>query len=176
MPSPTQIALRRVPRPLRPFLVRHRKLVKFLLVGGTCFVLTLAVNYTLKLTVLSAKPVTALIIATTVATVVSYVLNRQWSFRSNGAHRREFFLFLLVSGLAILVNAVPQMVAEYVLGLRSPHVSRANQEISDFLSGIIVGTLLATGFRWWAMKRWVFVHRPDLAPPSPDARAQEPVA
>lgn len=161
MPSPTQIALRRVPHPLRPFLVRHRKLVKFLLVGGTCFLLTMAVNYGLKLTVLSAKPVTALIVATTVATVVSYVLNRQWSFRSSGEHRREFILFLVVSGLAILVNAVPQMVAEYVLGLRTPHVSRAAQEISDFLSGMILGTLLATGFRWWAMKRWVFVHRPE---------------
>ncbi|WP_045298732.1 GtrA family protein [Saccharothrix sp. ST-888] len=172
MPSPTQRALALVPARLRPFLVQHRKLVKFLLVGGTCFVLTMAVNFGLKLTVLHAKPVASLTVATVVATLVSYVLNRQWSFRTNGTHR-EAVLFFVVSGLAILVNDAPLAVSRYLLDLREPDVSAFTQEVADFLSGMIVGTLLAMVFRYWAMKRWVFLsERPPAAGGRPEPRPE----
>lgn len=158
MPSPTQKALARVPDRLRPFLVQHRKLVKFLLVGGTCFVLTMVINFGLKLTVLQSKPVVALTIANVIATVVSYILNRQWSFRANG-RQREAVLFFVVSGLAVLVNDAPLAVSRYLLDLRAPNISSFGQEVADFLSGMILGTLIAMVFRFWAMKRWVFVHQ-----------------
>ncbi|AUG79648.1 membrane protein [Kitasatospora sp. MMS16-BH015] len=168
MPSPTQRALALVPERVRPLLVRHRKLVKFLLVGGTCFVLTMVVNFALKLTVLKEKPVIALTIATVLATVVSYALNRQWAFRANG-RQREAVLFFVVSGLAILVNDAPLALSRYVFDLREPDVSHFGQEVADFLSGMIVGTLLAMVFRYWAMKRWVFL--PDT-PPAPAGRPE----
>jgi putative flippase GtrA len=169
MPSPTQRVLTRVPRRFRPFLVRHRRLVKFLLVGGSCFVLTMALNFGLRHTVLTEKPVVALTVATVVATVVSYVLNRQWSFRAHG-RQREAVLYLVVSGVAVLVNDAPLVVSRYVLDLREPHVTALAEEAADFLSGMIVGTLLAMGFRYWAMNRWVFTRRagplPADRPPS----------
>lgn len=169
MPSPTQKALARVPDQLRPFLVQHRKLVKFLLVGGTCFVLTMVINFGLKLTVLQSKPVVALTIATVIATVVSYILNRQWSFRANG-RQREAVLFFVVSGIAVLVNDAPLVASRYLFDLREPDVSSFTQEAADFLSGMIIGTLLAMAFRYWAMKRWVFVHQDD------PVSAEEPAA
>ncbi|MFD9127915.1 GtrA family protein [Kitasatospora sp. NPDC059571] len=164
MPSPTQRALARVPERYRPFLVQHRKLVKFALVGGTCFVLTTVIDLGLKLTVLQSKPVVALTIATVIATVVSYVLNRQWSFRANGK-QREAILFFVVSALAIVVNDIPLAFSRYVLDLREPDVSHVAQESADFLSGMIVGTLLAMVFRYWAMNRFVFT-RSRLQPPA----------
>ncbi|MBV6702295.1 GtrA family protein [Kitasatospora aureofaciens] len=169
MPSPTQRVLARVPARLRPFLVRHRRLVKFLLVGGTCFALTTVINFELKFTVLEHKPVVALTIATVIATVVSYVLNRRWAFRAGG-RQREAVLFLLVSAVAIGVNDVPLAISRYVLDLREPFVSSFTQEIADFLSGMIVGTFVAMLFRFWAMQRWVFTR---LAEPSATA-AQPP--
>jgi putative flippase GtrA len=146
---------------LRPLVVKHRELVKFAFVGGTCFLLTAAVNYGLKLTVLRAKPVTALTIATIVATIVSYLLNRGWSFRSRGGRSRhlEATLFFLVSVLAIGINDVPLYLARYAFDLQYPTVSHFTQECSDFFSGMIIGTLLAMGFRWWALKKWVFPHQ-----------------
>ncbi|GJF32202.1 sugar translocase [Kitasatospora sp. NE20-6] len=164
MPSPTQRALARVPERWKPTLVQHRKLVKFLLVGGTCFVLTMAVDLGLKFTVLQHKPVVALTVATVIATAVSYVLNRQWSFRANGKHR-EAILFLVVSALAVVVNDLPLAFSRYVLDLREPDVTPLVQEVADFLSGMIVGTLLAMVFRFWAMNRWVFT-RTRLQPPA----------
>ncbi|WP_083976678.1 GtrA family protein [Kitasatospora azatica] len=155
MPSPTQKALAKVPGPLRPFLVQHRSLVKFLLVGGTCFVLTLVINYGLKLTVCGSKPVVALTIATAVATVVSYLLNRAWSFRSEGSHK-EAIPFIVVSAIAVGVNDLPLLASRYVFNLREPNVTHFTQEVADFMSGMILGTLVAMAFRYWAMKKFVF--------------------
>ncbi|MEU6236489.1 GtrA family protein [Kitasatospora sp. NPDC047058] len=165
MPSPTQRALAKVPAGLRPFLVRHRRLVKFLLVGGACFALTTVLNFSLKFTVLEHKPVVALTIATVVATTVSYVLNRQWSFRAVG-RRREVLLFLLVSTVAIGVNDLPLVASRYLLELREPRVTAFTQEVADFLSGMVVGTFVAMLFRYWAMRRWVFTRpaEPAAAP------------
>jgi putative flippase GtrA len=142
-------------------MVEHRELVKFAFTGGVCFVLTAGVNYGLKLTVLKAKPVTALTIAIIVATIASYLLNRGWSFRARGGRRRhvEAGLFFVVSGLGVLVNDIPLYLARYAFDLQYPNVSHLAQEVSDFLSGMIIGTLLGMAFRWWAMKKWVFPHQ-----------------
>lgn len=167
--SVVRFALARVPDPLRPHVVRHREMVKFALVGGSCFILTLVVNYGLKLTVLSGKPTTALTIANTVATVVSYLLNRSWSFRSTvDGHRRhlEFFLFVLVSAIAIGINDIPLYISHYAFNLQTPHVGKMTAEISDFVSGLIIGTLVAMVFRFWAMKHLVF-RKPRKAPEAP---------
>ncbi len=63
------------------------------------FVIDSAIFYTLKLTVLEPKPVTAKIIAGIVAVIASYILNREWSFRDRGGRERhhEALLFFGVS-------------------------------------------------------------------------------
>jgi putative flippase GtrA len=153
-----ETALNRVPEPLRSVLFRHRELLKFAVVGGICFVVTNAVNYALKLTVLNEKPVTALAIAVIVATIVSYVLNREWSFRTRGGRERhhEAALFFLFSGIGVALNSAPLGVSRYLLHLEVPRVSLFVQETADFVSGMILGTLLAMAFRLWAFKKWVF--------------------
>ncbi|MFJ5232727.1 GtrA family protein [Kitasatospora sp. NPDC088391] len=160
MPSPTQRALAVVPERYRPFLVKHRKLVKFLVVGGTCFMLTMLINFALKMTVLESKPVVALTIATVITTVVSYVLNRQWSFRAAG-RKREAAGFFVVSALAIGVNDLPLVASRYLFDFREPDVTHFAQEVADFFSGMIIGTLLAMAFRFWAMNRFVFTQFSD---------------
>jgi putative flippase GtrA len=170
--------LARVPEPLRKLLIRHRELLKFAIVGGTTFVIDNGIWYLLKLTVLEEKPVTAKIIAIIVATIVSYVLNREWSFRTRGGRERhhEAALFFMVSGVGVALNSAPLWVSRYVLLLEEPHVSRLVQEVADFASGSIIGMLLAMFFRFWAFKRWVF---PDELghkrryPPPPDDPVEE---
>jgi putative flippase GtrA len=137
---------------------RYRSFLRFLTVGGFCFGITVLVNYGLKYTVLARHPVTALVIATVVATIVSYILNREWSFRSRGGRHpaHEATLYFVVSGIGIALNAVPLYVSRYFLGLQVPEVSLLTQEAADFISGLILGTLIATVFRWWAFRKWVF--------------------
>jgi putative flippase GtrA len=156
--SVTDRMLALAPQPFRSLLLKRREVVKFLLVGGTCYLLTLVINYGLKLTVLSTRPVTALTIATVVTAVISYILNREWSFRTRGGRRRhhEASLFFLFSAVAIGLTDVPLLLARYVFDLQVPTVSRPVQELSDFICGMILGTLLGMFFRLWAFRRWVF--------------------
>lgn len=150
--------VRRLPEPLRSQALKHRELLKFAMVGGTCFVIDTAIFYALKLTVLTEKPVTAKIVATLVATIVSYVLNREWSFKTRGGRERhhEAALFFLVNGIGIAINSMPLWVSRYLLHLQEPNISRLGEEFADFVSAQIIGTLLAMAFRWWGYKKWVF--------------------
>lgn len=150
--------LARIPAPLRSILLKHRQLLKFAVVGATTFVIDNGIWYLLKLTILENNPVTAKIIAVIIATIVSYVLNREWSFRTRGGRERqhEAALFFLFSGIAVGLYSAPVYVSRYWLNLEMPHVSRLMQEVADFTAGSIIGTLLAMFFRYWAFKRWVF--------------------
>ncbi|WP_409492688.1 GtrA family protein [Amycolatopsis sp. cmx-11-12] len=139
-------------------LGKHREMLRFAVVGSASFVITMTVTYGLKFTVLTEKPVTALVTGVLVATVFSYVANREWSFRTRGGRERahEAALFFLLSAIALGLNALPQVVSRYVFKLEQPHVGLLTQEIADFVSGVIIGTLLGTAFRWWSFKKWVF--------------------
>ena len=147
-----------LPRPIRPFAERHHELIKFAIVGATTFIIDSAIFYTLKLTILETKPVTAKIIAGIVAVIASYILNREWSFRDRGGRERhhEALLFFGVSGVGVLLSMAPLWVSSYMLGLRVPNVSLTMENIADFVSAYIIGNLLQMAFRFWAIRRWVF--------------------
>jgi len=156
--SVVETVLARIPQPYRAIALKHRELVKFALVGGTTFVVDTVVFTFLKTSVLAPKPVTAKIIAVLVATIVGYVLNREWSFRTRGGRERahEAALYFTISGVGLVINAAPLWISRYVFDLQVPEVSRVTMEIADFTSAQLVGTLLAMAFRWWAFRRYVF--------------------
>ncbi|WP_372497501.1 GtrA family protein [Lentzea aerocolonigenes] len=159
-------AMSRLPEPLQFLLHKHREMIRFAVVGGTTFLVDNGVWYALKLTVLTDKVVTAKVIGVLVAIIASYVLSREWSFHTRGGRERhhEAALFFLVSGLGVAINIVPLWLSRHLIGLQAPFVSAMTEEIADFVSGSIIGMLLATGFKFWAMRRWVFPDagaRPD---------------
>ena len=159
--------IKRLPGPLRPYAEQHHELIKFAIVGATTFVIDSAVFYTLKLTVLEPKPVTAKIIAGIVAVIASYILNREWSFRDRGGRERhhEALMFFAFSGVGVLLSMAPLWFSSYVLHLRVPEVTLMTENIADFISAYIFGNLLQMAFRFWAFRRWVF---PDEFGRNPD--------
>jgi putative flippase GtrA len=150
--------IKRLPRPIRPYAEQHHELIKFAIVGATTFIIDSAIFYTLKLTILEPKPVTAKIIAGIVAVIASYILNREWSFRDRGGRERhhEALLFFGFSGVGVLLSMAPLYFSSYVLQLRVPDVSLTVENIADFISAYIIGNLLQMAFRFWAFRRWVF--------------------
>ncbi|MFC5992809.1 GtrA family protein [Pseudonocardia hispaniensis] len=167
--SVVESVLTLIPQPYRDVAIRHRELVKFALVGGTTWVIDTAVFLLLKSTVLEVKPITAKVLAVLIATIVSYVLNREWSFRTRGGRERhhEAALFFLISGIGVAVYTAPLAISRYVLDLKVPGVSLVTQEVADFVSGQILGVLAGMAFRWWAFRRFVF--------PDQNVRRQVPV-
>ena len=164
----TDATIARLPRVIRPLAERHHELIKFAIVGATTFLIDSALFYTLKLTILSPKPVTAKVISGIVAVIASYILNREWSFKDRGGRERhhEALLFFGVSGVGVVLSMAPLWFSSYVLGLRAPMVSLTIENLSDFVSAYIIGNLLQMAFRFWAFRRWVF---PDEFARSTDA-------
>lgn len=149
-----------IPEPLRGLALRHSEFIKFAIVGGTTFVFDLAIFYVLKLTLMEEKPVSAKVISGVAAMILSYYLNRQWSFRKRGGRgvSTEAVLFFVVSGIGVVLAFIPLWISSYVFDLRTPDVSLTVENIADFVSAFIIGNLLQMAFRFWALRRWVFPH------------------
>ena len=153
---------------IRPYAERHHELIKFAIVGATTFIIDSAIFYTLKLTILEPKPVTAKIIAGIVAVIASYILNREWSFQRSRRPRAP------PRGAAVLRVQRRRRAAvawrrcgspATCCSCACPTVSLTVENIADFISAYIIGNLLQMAFRFWAFRRWVF---PDEFGRDPD--------
>ncbi|MCA1006410.1 GtrA family protein [Rhodococcus hoagii] len=150
-------AMSRVPQPFRAIVLRHHELIKFAIVGGTTMVVDLAIFYSLSLTILEQKPVVAKVFSGIVATILSYILNREWSFKHRGGRERhhEALLFFTISGIGVIIAAAPLWIANNVFDIRAS-ASFTTILIVDFILNYIIGNLLQMIFRFWSFRRWVF--------------------
>ena len=138
--------------------VKYRELAKFLVVGGTSYIVDVGLFSLLSHTVLSNKVVTAKAISVLVATILSYILNREWSFSRRGGREKhhEAMLFFLVNGIAMALNLVPLALSQYVFGFNTDNYSSLTVSITNFISANVIGTILGMAFRFWAYRKWVF--------------------
>jgi len=155
--------------------VKYRELAKFLVVGGTSYVVDVGLFSLLSHTVLSEKVITAKGISVIIATILSYILNREWSFNSRGGRERhhEAMLFFVVNGIALALNLVPLAISQYVIGIQPGSYSAVTVTIANFVSANIIGTGLGMAFRFWAYRKWVF---PEELTPHPEFVAAEAAA
>ncbi len=140
------------------------ELLKFGTVGAFAFVVDVGLFNLLvhagDAAVLHDKPVTGKVISTVIATCVAFAGNRQWTFRhrDHGQMHRQLLIFtvLNVVGLAIAVGCLG--FSRYVLDLHGA--------IADNIAANIVGIGLASLFRFWSYRRWVFT-APTVAEADP---------
>ncbi|WP_307864660.1 GtrA family protein [Allobranchiibius sp. CTAmp26] len=135
--------------------VLWRELAKFGVIGLISFVIDLGGFNLLVNGELEHKVTTAKIVSGAVATVFAWLGNRYWTFR----HRRnrpvhhEVVLFFVVNGIALAVSAGWVALAHYAFHARGTLALN----FAAFI-GIGFGTL----FRFWAYRRFVFAHEPDV--------------
>jgi putative flippase GtrA len=143
--------------------VRHLipELAKFGVVGGIGAVIDLGGAAVLHGRY-HQEPLTAKAISITVATVVTYVGSRFWTFRhrENQALHRETVLFFALNVVGLIIAELVIACATYVLGFKDP--------IAYNLASL-VGTGLGTIFRFFAYRKWVFLA--PAAPPAPAGMA-----
>jgi putative flippase GtrA len=126
-------------------------------VGGFCFVLDVLLAYVFRFKV-DLGPTTSKTLSTVIATGVSYVGNRLWSFShrvdADNGHGQDIGAYAAINLVGLVITLVPVDVAHYVLSETSP--------LAFTVSGIL-GTAVATVFRFWAYRKYVFDLEPDLA-------------
>lgn len=151
--------------------VKYRELAKFLVVGGTAYVVDVGLFTLLSHSVLANKVVTAKAISVLVATILSYVLNREWSFSRRGGREKhhEAMLFFVVNGIALGLNLIPLALSQYVFGFNTSNYSSLTVSVANFVSANIIGTIVGMAFRFWAYRKWVF---PEELTPHPEVLAE----
>ena len=144
----------------RGFYARFRVLIhevaKFGAVGIIAFFITIVGANALRYGA-GLGPLTSVTIATVVATVFAFLGNKLWAFRHRrGSHwGRESVLFFVFNGIGLLIQLGVVAVATHALGL--------NDKFSYNVANII-GIGVATIFRLYCYRRWVFLMADDALP------------
>jgi putative flippase GtrA len=129
-----------------------KEVAAFGTVGAVCFVIELGLfNLLLHQHI---GPMTSKAISAGIATAIAYIGNRQWSFshRARTGLARETSFFFGINLIALVGGELIIALFAYPLGYKNDHL---------VLTGAnVLGIGLGTMFRFWAYKRFVFLH-PD---------------
>jgi putative flippase GtrA len=128
---------------------------KFLVIGGLGFVVAIGGADILHFDVGLGK-YTSVTIATVVATVVTFVGNRYWTFRhrqgKGTAH--ESVMFFVLNGVGLLMQYACIGLIQDVAGLEGKFW---------FNFANLLGTAIGTLFRFWSYRKWVWHAQPASA-------------
>jgi putative flippase GtrA len=102
-------------------------------------------------------PVTSTTIATIIATIVAYIGNRYWSFKHRERTNipREGLIFFVLNGIGLLIQ-------DAVVGFNSYVLHLEHHKLAEFLA-LNVGIAIATVFRFWSYRRFVWAAPGDAA-------------
>jgi putative flippase GtrA len=100
---------------------------------------------------------TANVVATVVATAFAYVASRYWTFkhRERTSVRRESVLFFVLNGIGLLIQLACLGFTTHILG----ETGKLPANVA-----ILVGIVLATFFRFWSYRKWVWTEKRSDAP------------
>jgi len=130
------------------------ELMKYGVVGSVAFVVDVvtfnALQYAGGQGPLHGQPLLAKAASVVAATTVAYIGNRYWTFRHRGRTRvsREYSLFFVLNAIGLAIALSCLAFSHYVLGLQSA--------LADNIAANVVGLALATTFRFWSYRRFVF--------------------
>ncbi|MER6943349.1 GtrA family protein [Nonomuraea sp. NPDC000554] len=132
------------------------ELTKFGVIGAMAFVIDTGL-YNVFMLWLDMGPLTSKVLATLISATFAYLGNRFWTFRhrEQSGLGREYFLFFLLNGIALLFGMLTIGFTKYTLHLHDAFsLNVAN----------LVGVGLGTLFRYWSYKKWVFLEATEPIP------------
>jgi putative flippase GtrA len=139
-----------------PFKKLAAEIAKFGVIGAIGYVIDVGgfnlLVHAGSVSPLAHSPLTAKIISSLFAITFSYFGNRHWTWRDRPrtSLRREYFMFLLLNGIALVIAVGCLAFSRYVLHLDS--------SFADNLFGNVIGIGLGTLFRFWSYRKFVFAH------------------
>jgi putative flippase GtrA len=145
---------------IRDLYGRSRVLIhettKFGIVGVIAFFITI-VGANVLHSGMGRGPLISVTIATVIATVFSYLGNRYWTFkhRKGNGLGRESVLFFVFNGIGLLIQLAFVAAVHYGLGLT---------DTFSYNVANIAGVIVATIFRLYTYRRWVFTMADAVLP------------
>jgi putative flippase GtrA len=161
---------------------RWQSLAQELVTFGTVGVLNAIADFAVFNLLLPIGPLKANLVSTFVATSLSYLLNRHWTYRHRArtTMHREYVLFFAFNLVGFLIQSAVLGLAKYGLGF-TEHDDRMAFNVAK-----AAGVGVAMVFRFWSYRTFVFKQHPtvatvDIAPepasaPTPEPAAAAPVA
>ena len=124
----------------------------FGVIGAANTALYLAITYV----TMPIGAVKATVLATVVTTTLAYFANRYWTYRhhTKTALRREYTLFFGFNLVGMVIQSGAIAIGKYGFGL-----TEENDELL-FMSVTVIGIAIATLFRFWAYRTFVFLKPP----------------
>lgn len=131
--------------------------MKFGIIGGLNVVVNAAVfNLLLLVPLFDNSELKAKVIATAVAIVSSYFMNRHWTYRDRdkSAAHREFVLFVGFNLAGLMIELAVMGVTKYLMGFTSWLALNV---------AFVIGLTLGTIFRFFTYRTFVFTHAEPAA-------------
>ena len=137
-----------------------REVGKFGTVGAVCYVIDL-VSFNIIRSA-TGQPLLATAGSTGIGTTAAFIGNRFWTWRDRDRTglTREYTLYFLVNLVGLAIGLACLGISHYWLGAIWPVFTTA---LADNISSKFIGVGLASLFRFWAYRRYVF----PIAPTSP---------
>ncbi|MBG0561649.1 GtrA family protein [Actinoplanes aureus] len=110
----------------------------------------------ITLVLLPIGAVKASVVATVVTTTLAYLANRYWTYRNHSrtALRREYTMFFGFNLVGMVIQSGAIAIGKYGFGLTEEH-----DELL-FMTVTVIGIGIATIFRFWAYRTFVFLKPP----------------
>jgi putative flippase GtrA len=143
------------------------ELLKFCVVGGLGAVIDLGGAAVLH-GKFHVEGLEAKAISTIIATGLTYLGSRFWTFkhRENQALGREVAIFVVLNVIGLVIAEAVIAIVTYGLGLHSQ---------LEYNAASVVGTGLATIFRYFAYRQWVFTAPAKESVLAPTAAEADPI-
>jgi putative flippase GtrA len=100
--------------------------------------------------------VKASVVATVVTTTLAYLANRYWTYRNHTrtALKREYTLFFGFNLVGMIIQSGAVAIGKYGFGLSE------DKDKYAFMGVTLIGIVIATVFRFWAYRTFVFLKPP----------------
>jgi putative flippase GtrA len=138
-----------------------QELGKFGVVGGIAFVIDTVIFGAL----LNAgmEPTLAKTIGTAISATTAFAGNRFWTWRHRprSALHREYVLYFIFNLIGLGITLAVLRFSHYALGAIWPIFATKG---ADLIAGQLIGNAIATVFRFWAYRRFVFLADPRATP------------
>ncbi|WP_025272214.1 GtrA family protein [Haloglycomyces albus] len=144
---------------IRRLYDRFGELVRFLSVGGTAFLVDVGL-FNVFLIGFEWNSGVAKTVSMIIATTGAFLGNRYWTWRHNLAESEtsrqaagQYFLYFFFNGIGLLISLLC-LWANFGLAMVWP--SHFDTVLAKNIAANVVGVALASGFRFYAYRTWVF--------------------